>query len=505
MGVFMKKYIVALDQGTTSSRAIIFDKDAKIVSSAQYSFKQYFPKPGWVEHDANEILDSQFRALRDAVSNAGITPKEIAAIGIANQRETTVAWNKETGEAIGKAIVWQCRRTADICEKLVADGYEDKIKKITGLPIDAYFSGTKCKWILENNDKAKKLAEEGKLAFGTIDSWLIWNLSGGKLHITDVTNASRTMLFDINKLCYDEWLCDILGIPIDTLPKVMPSGEVYGKIDTERFVLGEFCGIPICSALGDQQAALFGQQCFEIGDAKNTYGTGCFTLMNIGNESNVRAPGLITTVGWQFDGKTSWALEGSVFNAGSSIQWLRDQLGIIKNAADCDSLAESVSDNAGVYLVSAFSGMGAPHWDMYARGGILGITRGTTAAHIARATLEGIAFQVYDLVKTMENASGRKIPTLKADGGASASRFLMQFQSDLLDTEVLVPSVAETTAKGAAFMAGLACGFWQNIDDLPKDISDARIFSSKMDSDERKTLIKDWNKAVERVLGWEEK
>ena len=501
----MKKYIIALDQGTTSSRAIVFDKSGNIVGSAQYSFKQYFPKPGWVEHNPNEILDSQFRALRDAVANANITPKEIAAIGIANQRETTIAWNKETGEAIGNAIVWQCRRTADICEKLIADGYEKKIKSITGLPIDAYFSATKCKWMLENIPQVKELSEQGKLAFGTVDSWLIWNLSGEKLHITDVTNASRTMLFNINNLCYDKWLCDTMGVSIQSLPKVMPSGEIYGVIDTEKYVLGEFCGIPICSALGDQQAALFGQQCYDIGDTKNTYGTGCFTLMNIGEDKSIRADGLITTVGWQFGDNTRWALEGSVFNAGSSIQWLRDQLGIIKNAADCDGLAESVADNAGVYLVSAFSGMGAPHWDMYARGGVLGITRGTTAAHIARATLEGIAYQVYDLVKTMEKASGRSISSLKADGGASASRFLMQFQSDLLDTEVLVPSVAETTAKGAAFMAGLACGFWQNIDDLPKDISDARIFSSKMDSDERQYLIKGWNKAVERVLGWEEK
>lgn len=501
----MKKYIIALDQGTTSSRAIVFDKLGNIVGSAQYSFKQYFPKPGWVEHDPNEILDSQFRALRDAVSNAGITPKEIAAIGIANQRETTVAWNKQTGEPIGKAIVWQCRRTADFCEQLISNGYEDKIKSITGLPIDAYFSGTKCKWMLENNPKIKKLADEGKLAFGTVDSWLIWNLSGGKLHITDVTNASRTMLFDINKLCYDEWLCDILGVPMDTLPMVVPSGEVYGKIDTERFVLGEFCGIPICSALGDQQAALFGQQCYNVGDAKNTYGTGCFTLMNVGEENTVRAPGLITTVGWQYEGKTCWALEGSVFNAGSSIQWLRDQLGIIKNASECDGLAESVPDNAGVYLVSAFSGMGAPHWDMYARGGILGITRGTTAAHIARATLEGIAYQVYDLVKTMENAGGKSIPSLKADGGASASRFLMQFQADLLNAKVVCPAVAETTAKGAAFMAGLACGFWQNIEDLPKDSDNSRVYTPKMSQEERNQLIKDWNKAVSRVLAWEEK
>ncbi len=501
----MKKYIVALDQGTTSSRAIIFDKKGAVIGSAQYSYKQHFPKPGWVEHDPNDILISQFRALRDAVASSGITPKEIAAIGIANQRETTLCWNKETGEPCGRAIVWQCRRTADICEALINKGYEGKIKELTGLPVDAYFSGTKCKWMLENYEGVAALAKESKLAFGTVDSWLIWNLSGGKLHITDVTNASRTMLFNINTLEYDPWLCEILGVPMDTLPKVVPSGEIYGEVNTDKFLLGEFSGIPICSILGDQQAALFGQKCLSVGDAKNTYGTGCFTLMNIGENHSLRGEGLITTVGWKYKDKTVWALEGSVFNAGSSIQWLRDQLGIIKKASDCDKLAESVSDNGGVYLVSAFSGMGAPHWDMYARGGILGLTRGTTAAHIARATLEGIAYQVYDLVKSMERASGRKISSLKADGGASVSKFMMQFQANLLETTVKTPAVAETTAKGAAFMAGLACGFWKSFEDLPNDGETAKEYTPDMDANEREALIKNWNKAVTRVLGWEDK
>lgn len=496
----MKKYILALDQGTTSSRAILFDEAMEPVSSAQYPFTQYFPKPGYVEHDPEEILDSQFRAMRDAVSNAGVMPSEIAAIGIANQRETALAWDKATGKPLCNAIVWQCRRTSDICEQLKNDGKAELIKSITGLPVDPYFSGTKYKWILENIPKAANLAAEGRLAFGTVDSWLIWNLTDGGLHITDVTNASRSMLFDIGKLRYDEELCNLLGVPLDSLPKVMPSGGLYGHISTKKYLLGEFDGIPICSAIGDQQASLFGQRCFSVGDTKNTYGTGCFTLMNVGTASDIRAEGIITTVGWQYGGKTVWALEGSVFNAGSSIQWLRDQLGIISTAAECDTLAESISTNGGVYLVSAFSGLGTPYWDMYARGGIFGLTRGTTKAHIARATLEGIAYQVFDLVKTMESASSRKVGTLMADGGASVSRFLMQFQADLLGTDVICPPYSEITALGAAMLAGLVSGVLRE-DDLT-DIGSGRHkkYSPSIGEEERSRLISEWHSAVERVM-----
>ncbi len=497
----MKKYVIALDQGTTSSRAVIFNENGKEVAKAQYPFEQYFPNPGWVEHDPNEILETEFRALRDAVSSSGISVSEIAAIGITNQRETVIAWDKETGEPAYNAIVWQCRRTADICEKLINDCKEEYIKKVTGLPIDPYFSGTKCKWLIDNIPAVSKLKENGRLAFGTIDSWLIWNLTGGKLHITDVTNASRTMLFDINKLEYDEALCDMLGIPMESLPTVMPSGKMYGVVDSQKYLLGEFSGIPICSALGDQQAALFGQKCFNIGDIKNTYGTGCFTLMNIGQESSIRTKDLITTVGWQYGDKTVWALEGSVFNAGSSIQWLRDQLGIISTAQECTDLAETVDSNGGVYLVSAFNGLGTPYWDMYARGGILGITRGTSKAHIARATLEGIAYQVYDLVKTMESVSGKKIASLKADGGASVSRFLMQFQSDILNTTVLCPESAEITALGAALMAGIVSGVY-DIDNLSFD-KNIKLYKPNLSECEINSLIYGWKKAVKRTMNWE--
>ena len=497
----MKKYVIALDQGTTSSRAVIFDKCSKLLHKAQYPFKQYFPEPGWVEHDPNEILETQFRALRDVVSSSGILPSEIAAIGITNQRETVIAWDKVTGEPAYNAIVWQCRRTADICEEIKSQGHEEYIKQVTGLPIDPYFSGTKCKWLIDNVPKVRELKENGRLAFGTIDSWLIWSLTDGKLHITDVTNASRTMLFDINRLCYDQKLCDILGVPIESLPTVVPSGKVYGEINTAKHLLGEFAGIPICSALGDQQAALFGQKCFNVGDIKNTYGTGCFTLMNIGDDSSVRTNDLITTVGWQYGEETVWALEGSVFNAGSSVQWLRDQLGIISTAAECSELAETVEDNGGVYLVSAFNGLGTPYWDMYARGSIFGITRGTTKAHIARATLEGIAYQVYDLIKTMEKVSSKRVTSLKADGGASVSRFLMQFQSDILNTKVICPESAEITAFGAALMAGITCGFY-NKDELESG-EIKKIYTPKLSQDEIDKLIHGWQKAVKRTLNWE--
>lgn len=489
----MKKYILALDQGTTSSRAIVFDKNGEPVGKAQYDFPQIFPKPGLVEHDPKAILRSQFDSMRDAIKNAGISPDEIAAVGITNQRETTVVWDKHTGEPIYNAIVWQCRRTADICEQLVSDGHADEIKKKTGLPVDAYFSGTKIKWILDNVDGAREKAEKGELLCGTVDSWLIWNLTGGKLHITDVTNASRYMIFDIHKLCFDKSLCNLLGIPMSMLPTVVDSSGIYGEISCEA--LKEFSGIPICSAIGDQQAALFGQGCYDVGDIKNTYGTGCFTLMNIGGTPKITND-LITTVGWRLGGKTVYACEGSVFNAGSSVKWLRDSLGIISAAHECDILAESVEDNGGVYFVSAFSGLGAPHWDMNARGSFCGLTRGSTKAHICRAVLEGIAFQVYDLVKTMEREYDCRINTLKVDGGVSVSDIMIQFQSDLLEITVDRPVCVETTAQGAAYLAGLGCGFWKGTDELKQLRKIQRVFTPKADREKCAALVDRWHAAV---------
>lgn len=499
----MAHYLLALDQGTTSSRAIVFGRDGKVVSSAQYPFRQYFPHPGWVEHDPEEILETQFRAMRDAVAAAGILPSDIAAIGITNQRETAIAWDRETGKPVGNAIVWQCRRTAEICEGLIAAGEEAYIKTVTGLPCDAYFSGTKYQWMLDHRPEVKKLADEGRLAFGTVDSWLIYHLTGGQKHVTDVTNASRSLLFDIHKLDYDDRLCDLLRVPKNALPKVLASGDDYGCVNTQKHLLGDFCGIPITAVLGDQQAALFGQKCFAVGDVKNTYGTGCFTLMNIGRNSRLRNDGLLTTVGWSHAGETVWALEGSVFNAGSSVQWLRDELGIIESLSDCDELARSVPDNGGVYLVSAFNGLGAPYWDMYARGGVLGLTRGSTKAHLCRATLEGIAHQVCGLVHAMEAASGQAIRVLKADGGASVNRFMMQFQADLLDTEVVRAGVTETTALGAALMAGWQAGVYESPDDFPTTGGEI-CYQPAMSAAERDRLLGEWQKAVERVRNWAE-
>lgn len=494
----MKKYILALDQGTTSSRAILFSRAGEIVSIAAEDFKQIFPTPGWVEQDPMDILNSQISSLKRAVVDKNISPLDIAAVGITNQRETVIVWDKKSGKPICNAIVWQCRRTADICENLKARGLEDFIKKITGLPIDAYFSGTKIKWILDNVPEARQKAEEGKLLAGTVDSWIIWNLTGGKCHITDVSNASRTMLFDINKLEYSKKLCETLNIPMNMLPKVVSSSEVYGEIDCD--MLPEFKGIPICSAVGDQQASLFGQCCFETGDAKNTYGTGCFTLMNIGQKP-ILSQNLITTVGWKIGDKTVYAAEGSVFNAGSSIKWLRDELGIISKPSECDTLAESLSDNGGVYFVSAFTGLGAPYWDMYARGTLTGLTRGTGRAHICRAVLEGIAYQVTDLVRAMEKEFSCPITVIKVDGGASVSRFLMQFQSDLLSLEVKRPTVTEATAFGAALLAGLAVGFWSSTEEISKMVEDKgyTVFSPEISLNQAEELYGEWQRAIRRT------
>ena len=453
-----KKYILALDQGTTSSRAIIFNKKGEIVAKAQNEFTQHYPENGWVEHDPMEILFSQISAILTVLRKEAVDPKEIAAIGITNQRETTVVWEKETGRPIYNAIVWQCRRTAPICDQLMADGLGDYVKEKTGLLIDAYFSGTKIKWILDNVPGARERAERGDLLFGNVDAWLIWNLTGGRAHVSDYSNCSRTMLFDIDNLCWDETLCARLGIPMSMLPTPVPSSMVYGRVTAGLSGLEALEGVPVCGSAGDQAAALLGQACIEPGQAKNTYGTGCFTLMNTGNKSVRSVSGLVTSVAWSVNGETTYALEGSVFNAGSSIQWLRDELGLIGAAHECDLLAESVPDNGGVYLVSAFTGLGAPRWDMYARGAIVGLTRGSNKAHIARATLEGIAYQVKDLLDAMQIDAESPISVLRVDGGASVSSFLMQFQADMLQKHVLRPECIETTALGAAYLAGLAVG-----------------------------------------------
>lgn len=494
----MKKYILSLDQGTTSSRAILFSRAGEIVSTAGQDFRQIFPTPGWVEQDPMDILESQITSVKKAVEKAGVSPSEIAAVGITNQRETVIVWDKFTGKPVFNAIVWQCRRTAEYCENLKERGLADYIRNITGLPIDAYFSGTKIKWILDNVPGARQRAEAGELLAGTVDSWLIWNLTGGKCHITDVSNASRTMLFDINTCTYSEKLCETLTVPIAMLPKVVSSSEVYGEISTD--LLPEFHGIPICSAVGDQQASLFGQCCFNAGDAKNTYGTGCFTLMNIGDKP-VLSKNLITTIGWQIGAKTIYAAEGSVFNAGSSIKWLRDELSIISKPSECDKLAESLPDNGGVYFVSAFTGLGAPHWDMYARGTLTGLTRGTGKAHICRAVLEGIAYQVTDLVRAMEKEFSCPITGIRVDGGASVSDFMMQFQSDLLRIEVRRPPITEATAFGAACLAGLAVGFWADTNEIAKMVEQNgyKSFNPVMPLAEVNTLYENWQNAIMRT------
>lgn len=500
----MNGYVVALDQGTTSSRAIIFDAHGTPTTIAQYPFPQIYPKPGWVEHDPMVILESQFRALAEAFEKSALSPTDIAGIGITNQRETTIVWDKNTGKPVYNAIVWQCRRTAPLCDALIANGLGDYVREKTGLLIDAYFSGTKIKWILDNVEGARERAERGELLFGNVDSWLIWNLTGGKVHVSDYSNCSRTMLFDINELKWDEKLCAELGIPMSMLPKPVPSSMVYGTVAPGITGLEMLAGIPVCGSAGDQAAALIGQGCIEKGQAKNTYGTGCFTLLNTGEQSVRSENGLVTSVAWSIDGKTTYALEGSVFNAGSSIQWLRDEVGLLSTSSECESLASSVPDNGGVYLVSAFTGLGAPRWDMYARGAIVGLTRGTTRAHIVRAALEGIAYQVKDLLDAMEQDAGEPLSVLRVDGGASVNNFMMQFQSDILRKPIDRPKMVETTAFGAAFLAGLAVGVWNDIGDISAIRESDRIFMPAMEEAQAQTLHEKWLKAVERSAKWEE-
>ncbi len=500
----MNGYVVALDQGTTSSRAIVFNAKGAPVTIAQYPFAQIYPKPGWVEHDPMVILETQFRALAEAFEKSELSPTDIAGIGITNQRETTIVWNKTTGKPVYNAIVWQCRRTAPICDKLAAEGIGDYVRDKTGLLIDAYFSGTKIKWILDNVEGVRERAERGELLFGNVDSWLIWNLTGGQAHVSDYSNCSRTMLFDINKLEWDETLCDRLGIPMSMLPTPVPSSMVYGRVAPGITGLEMLAGIPVCGSAGDQAAALMGQGCIEKGQAKNTYGTGCFTLLNTGEQSVRSASGLVTSVAWSIGGKTTYALEGSVFNAGSSIQWLRDEVGLLSTSSECEALATSVPDNGGVYLVSAFTGLGAPRWDMYARGAIVGLTRGSKKAHIARAALEGIAYQVKDLLDAMELDAGEPLSVLRVDGGASVNNFMMQFQSDILRKPIDRPKMVETTAFGAAFLAGLAVGVWNDISDIAGIRESDRVFTPQMDENEAAGLHRKWLRAVERAAKWEE-
>lgn len=499
----MSKYILSLDQGTTSSRAIIFDKKGEIVSMAQYELGQIYPCTGWVEHDPEEILKSQLRALSTALIGGKVEARDIAAIGITNQRETTIMWDKRTGRPVHNAIVWQCRRTAELCEQLKAEGLDDYIKSHTGLIIDAYFSGTKIKWILDNVEGARELAEEGNLLFGTVETWLIWNLTGRNVHITDYSNASRTMLFDVDKLCWDEFLCKKLDIPMSILPKAVPSSMEYGVVAPRIPGIEALAGTPISSAVGDQPAALFGQACFQPGQAKNTYGTGCFLLMNTGDKRVHSKNNLLTGVAWGLDGKVEYAIEGSAFNAGSVIQWLRDELQLITSAPECDVLAESVENANGIYFVPAFTGLGAPYWDMYARGTIVGITRGVNRAHVARSVLEGIAYQVTDLLEAMRADSDIDLQELRVDGGASVSDILMQIQADMLETTVNRPRIVETTALGAAYLAGLAVGFWKDKKEIESIREVNKTFKPQISKAERDTLYNGWLRAVERSKSWE--
>lgn len=492
------KYIMALDAGTTSNRAIIFDENSKVVSVAQQEFTQIFPKPGWVEHDPDEIWSTMKSVMQEALKQSDLSPRDIAGIGITNQRETCLLWNKKTGRPIYNAIVWQSRQTASIAEALKKQGYTDSVQEKTGLLIDAYFSATKIRWILDHVQGSRKQAEAGELLFGTIDTWLIWKLTGGKVHVTDYSNASRTMLFNINTLEWDDDLLKILHIPKAILPEVKPSSCIYGE--TVPDILGT--KVPIAGAAGDQQSALFGQGCFEPGMAKNTYGTGCFLLMNTGTERKHSKQGLVSTIAWGLDGKVEYALEGSVFVAGSAIQWLRDGLRIVDSASDSEWLAKKVEDNGGVYIVPAFVGLGAPYWDMDARGMIIGITRGTKKAHIVRATLESIAYQTKGVLDAMELDSGTTLQALKVDGGACANNLLMQFQSDMLRCGVERPQLTEITALGAAHLAGLAVGVWKSIDDFKKTWQLDRCFIPQMEEADAKLLYKGWKKAVKRAMQW---
>lgn len=498
----MKDYILSLDQGTTSSRAILFRADGSVAGMAQQNFKQYYPQPGWVEHDPQEIWESE-RDVCAQVLRESDAANCVKGIGITNQRETTILWDRKTGKPIYNAIVWQCRRTAGIADALKEKrGVSEMIAEKTGLLIDAYFSATKLKWLLDNVPNARYRAERGELLFGTVETWLIWKLTGGAVHVTDYSNASRTMLFNIHTLTWDEELCKLMDIPMCVLPKPVSNSEIYGTVAEGIEGLEALAGVPICGAAGDQQAALFGQGCFARGEAKNTYGTGCFTLMNIGAKPVRSRAGLVTTVGWSIGGETTYALEGSVFNAGSAIQWLRDELHMIASAHECDLLAESVESTGGVYLVPAFTGLGAPYWDMYARGCMVGITRGTTRAHIARAVLESIAYQVTDLMTAMRQDAGCEISVLRVDGGASVSDLMMQFQSDLLRIPVDRPKMVETTAFGAAALAGLAVGVWKNADELRSLRTSERIFEPLREQYECQEQYRLWKRAVSCSQGW---
>ena len=496
----MEKYIMALDAGTTSNRCCLFNEAGEVCSMAQKEFTQYFPQPGWVEHDANEIWSTQLEVARQAMENIGATAANIAAIGITNQRETAIVWDKKTGQPICHAIVWQCRRTSKYCDELKAKGLTEIYRKKTGLVIDAYFSGTKLRWILENIPGARERAEKGELLFGTVETWLIWKLTGGKAHVTDYSNASRTMLFNINTLTWDADILKELNIPKCMLPEVRPSSCVYGE------ALPQFFGaaIPIAGAAGDQQAALFGQTCFAPGEAKNTYGTGCFLLMNTGKTPVFSENGLVTTIAWGLNGEVEYALEGSIFVAGAALQWLRDELRLIDSAPDSEYMAQKVSDTNGCYVVPAFTGLGAPHWDQYARGAIVGLTRGVNKYHIIRATLDSLCYQTHDVLRAMEADSGIKLTALKVDGGASANNYLMQTQSDVIDAPVQRPKCVETTAMGAAYLAGLAVGYWRDREDVRKNWAIERTFTPTISAEQREKRLHGWNKAVRCALGWAE-
>ena len=494
----MGKYIMAMDQGTTSSRCILFDKAGNICSSAQKEFAQYYPKPGWVEHDPHEIWSSQMAVAIEAMGKIGADAGDIAAIGITNQRETTIVWDKKTGNPVYPAIVWQCRRTSDMIEELKQDGFADKIREKTGLIPDAYFSATKIKWILDYVDGAREAVERGDLLFGTVDTWLIWKLTKGQVHVTDYTSASRTMLFDIYKRQWDEEILEYFNIPKSMLPEVKPSSCIYGYTN-ENLIGGS---IPISGAAGDQQSALFGQCCFRAGDVKNTYGTGCFLLMHTGKQAVRSEHGLLTTIAVNPDGTPGYALEGSVFVAGAAIQWLRDEMQILNSAPESELYCLSVPDTNGVYVVPAFTGLGAPYWDQYARGAVLGLTRGAGKAHLIRATVESLAYQVTDVIHAMEKDSGMKLSSLRVDGGASANNFLMQFQSDLLDVQVVRPSCIETTALGAAYLAGLAAGFWKDAEEIRQNWKQEREFSPSVEPKKREDLLKGWQKAVRCTFQW---
>jgi glycerol kinase len=492
---------MALDQGTTSSRCIIFNKKGQIVSLAQKKFKQIYPKGGWVEHDPMEIWSTQFSVAAEAMAKVNIGAKEVAAIGITNQRETTIVWDKRTGVPVYNAIVWQCRRTASICDELKTAGMEDAIKEKTGLILDAYFSATKIKWILDNVEGAREEAEKGNLIFGTVDTWLIWNLTKGKVHVTDYSNASRTMLFNINELKWDEDILKALNIPASMLPEVKPSSCVYGE--TDKCLFGY--PIPIAGDAGDQQAALFGQTCHSEGTAKNTYGTGCFVLMNIGNKPVRSKKSLLTTIAWGIDGKVEYALEGSIFVAGAAIQWICDEMRMIKSPDECERYAAAVEDTNGVYLVPAFVGLGAPYWDPYARGTVVGLTRGTKKEHFIRATLESIAYQTYDVLSAMQEDAGINLKSLRVDGGASANNFLMQFQADILGVNVERPQIIETTALGAAYLAGLSVGYWKDKKDVSENFLLSVTLYPDMTAEKRKKLLDGWHEAVKRSMGWIQK